>query len=144
MNFCRFTFAVGQSFSSIVRPVSVSRDVDGQRTSKLLILGGAFFGFGRGGSKRNRVVIYNIYLEPVNDPRLGGIVGRHFHFHTVANCQADKTFAHFARNVREHEMVVRQRDPEHRPWQDAHNGAFEADCFFRIHYADVANSAALT
>ena len=37
VNFCVFTLAVGQRFSSIVRPVSVNREVDGQRTSKLLI-----------------------------------------------------------------------------------------------------------
>src|SRR5262249_23503865 len=71
VNLWRFTFAAGQSFSSIVRPVSVSRDVDGQRTSRLLILGSAFFGRGRGGWNRNRDGI----SEPVNDPRLGGIVG---------------------------------------------------------------------
>jgi hypothetical protein len=34
-NFSGFTFAVGQRASSIVRPVSVSFDVEGQRTSKL-------------------------------------------------------------------------------------------------------------
>jgi hypothetical protein len=63
--------AAGQSFSSIVRPVSVSLDVEGQRTSKLLMFGAAFFGRGRGRSNRNRDGI----LKPVNDPRLGDIVG---------------------------------------------------------------------
>jgi hypothetical protein len=51
MNFCVLTLAVCQRFSSIVRPVSVSFDVEGQRTSKLLIFGAVFFGRRRGGSK---------------------------------------------------------------------------------------------
>jgi hypothetical protein len=70
VNFCVFTLAVGQRFSSIVLPVSVSFDVEGQRTSKLLMLGPGF-GFGRrGGSKKNRVAI----SKPINDARLGGVV----------------------------------------------------------------------
>jgi len=51
---CVFILAVGQRFSSM-SSVSVTFDVEGQRTSKLLMLG-PVFGFGRrGGSKRNRV-----------------------------------------------------------------------------------------
>jgi len=57
VNFCVFILAVRQRFSSIVLPVSVSFEVEGQRTSKLLMLGPAF-GFGRrGGSKKNRVAM---------------------------------------------------------------------------------------
>jgi hypothetical protein len=49
--------AVAQRFSSIVLPVSVSFDVEGQRTSKLLMMGPTF-GFGRrGGSNKNLVAI---------------------------------------------------------------------------------------
>src|SRR5256885_15064827 len=60
VNFCAFTLAVGQSFSFMVRPVSVSLDVEGQRTSKLL-RPVPIFGFGRrGGSKRNRVAIIRV------------------------------------------------------------------------------------
>jgi hypothetical protein len=55
VNFCVFSLAVAQRFSSIVLPVSVSFDVEGQRTSKLLMLGPTF-GLGRrGGSNRNLV-----------------------------------------------------------------------------------------
>src|SRR5256885_12409762 len=83
VNFCAFTLAVGQSFSFTVRPVSVNFDVEGQRTSKLL-RPVPTFGFGRrGGSKRNRVAI--IKLKSINDPRLGGIVGRHLHLYTISN-----------------------------------------------------------
>src|SRR6516225_6620393 len=46
VNFCVFTLAVRQRFSSIVRPVSVNFDVEGQRTSKLFRLAPAL-GFGR-------------------------------------------------------------------------------------------------
>jgi len=41
-----------------------------------------------------------------------------------------KSFAHFARNMREHEMTVRWREPKHGYGQDRHNRislmAFEA------------------
>jgi hypothetical protein len=57
VNFCFFTFAVAQSFSSIVRPVSVSLEVVGQRTSRLFSPA-LRFAFGRrGGSNKNRVAI---------------------------------------------------------------------------------------
>jgi hypothetical protein len=60
VNFCVFNVTVGQRFSSIVLPVSVSFDVEGQRTSKLLMLGPAF-GFGRrGASKKNLVAIIKV------------------------------------------------------------------------------------
>jgi hypothetical protein len=50
VNLCPFTFATGHNFSLIVRPVSVSFEVEGQRTNKLFML---IFGSGRrcGGSK---------------------------------------------------------------------------------------------
>jgi len=118
VNFCRFIFAPGQRFCSIVRPVSVSFEVEGQRTSKLF-RSAQTFGFGRrrGGSKQNRLAM----SEPVNNPRFGGIVGRHLHPHTIARRQANETFAHFARDMRKHEMIVRKRDPKHRSGQHAHD-----------------------
>ncbi len=56
----------------MVSPVSVSRDVEGQRMSRLLMLGRAF-AFGRGASKKNLVA--TVRLESVNDARFGGVVG---------------------------------------------------------------------
>jgi hypothetical protein len=50
VNVSGFISAAGQSFSSMVRPVSVSFEVEGQRTNKLFKPARAF-GFGRGGSK---------------------------------------------------------------------------------------------
>jgi hypothetical protein len=38
VNFCVFSLAVAQRLSSIVLPASVGFDVEGQRTSKLLML----------------------------------------------------------------------------------------------------------
>ena len=60
VNFSVFSLTVDQRFSSIVLPVSVSFDVEGQRTSKLLRLGPTF-GFGRrGGSNKNLVAIIKV------------------------------------------------------------------------------------
>jgi hypothetical protein len=93
VNFCVFTFAVRQRFSSIVRPVSVSFDVEGQRTSKLLMLAPAF-GFGRrGGSKKNLLAM----SESINNASFGGVVGRHLHFYPVPECKANETLAHLPR-----------------------------------------------
>ncbi len=44
--------------------------------------------------------------------------------------------------MRKNKVIVRERDAKHRPRQHAHDGALKADCFFGIHYVDVANSAA--
>src|SRR5947207_10384162 len=51
--------------------------------------------------------------ESINDPRLGGVVRRHMHFHSVANGKSNKTFAHFSGDVREHEIVIGKRNPKH-------------------------------
>jgi hypothetical protein len=119
VNFCIFTVAVCQSFSSIVLPVSVSLDVEGQRTSKLLMLAPAFAFGRRGGSKKNRVAM----SESINDASFGGVIGRHLHFHPVANREANETLAHLSGNVCENEMVVRERDTKHGPGEHRHDGA---------------------
>src|SRR5215475_10416273 len=80
VNFCAFTVAVCQRSSSIVLPVSVSFEVEGQRTSRLLMLRRAAFAR-RGGSKKNLVAI----LESINNARPGSVVGRHLHFYPVPN-----------------------------------------------------------
>jgi hypothetical protein len=117
--------AVCQSFSSIVLPVSVSFDVEGQRTSKLLMLE-RIFGFGRrGGSKKNLVAI----SESINNPSFSGVVGRHLHFHPVPDCKPNETFAHLPGNVRENEMIVRKRDAKHGSGEHRHDGALQFDCF---------------
>ena len=129
MNFCVFILAVGQRFSSIVRPVSVSFDVEGQRTSKLLMLG-PVFGFGRrGGSKRNRVAM----SESINDASFARVVWRHLHSYSITNCQANESLAHLSGDVRQNKMLVRKRDAKHRPGKHHRDGALQFDGFFRIH-----------
>jgi hypothetical protein len=131
VSFCVFTLAVCQRFSSIVRPVSVNFDVDGQRTSKLLMLG-PVFGFGRrGGSKRNRFAM----SESINDAGFGSVVWWHLHSHSITNCKPNKTLAHLSGDVRENKMLVRKRDAKHRPGKHHRDGALQFDCFFRIHPA---------
>src|SRR5437667_12566898 len=91
VNFCVFILAVRQRFSSIVLPVSVSFEVEGQRTSKLLMLGPAF-GFGRrGGSKKNRVAM----LEPINDAIFVGVVLRYPPVYSIACRQPINASPHF-------------------------------------------------
>ncbi len=84
--------------------------------------------------------------EPVDDPRLGRVVGRHLHFHPVANGKANKTFAHLAGNMREHEMIIRKCDAKHGARKHRHDGALQCNGFFGIHDVNVrvglANSAA--
>jgi hypothetical protein len=119
VNFCGFTLAVCQRFSSIVCPVSVNFEVEGQRTSRLLMLGPAL-GFAlRGGSNKNRVGI----SESVNDTGFGSVVQGHLHFHPVANCKPNKAFAHLPENVSKNETVVSERDAKHRSGQHRSNDA---------------------
>jgi hypothetical protein len=124
---------VGQRFSSIVIPVSVSFDVEGQRTSRLLMLGPAF-GFGRrGGSNKNLVAM----SESINDASFGRVVRRHFHSHSITNRKPNETPAHPPGNVGENQMIVRERDAEHGSWKHHRDGALQLDCFLRIHDAYV-------
>ena len=75
--------------------------------------------------------------ESINDPRLGGVVRRHMHFHSVANGKSNKTFAHFSGDVREHEIVIGKRNPKHCSGQHVHNRAFDLNRLFRIHDVDL-------
>jgi hypothetical protein len=103
--------------------------VEGQRTSKLLMLGPGFVLGRRGGSKRNRVAM----SESINDASFGGIVGRHLHFHPVSDCKPNETFTHLPGNVCENLMIVRKRDAKHGSGEHRHNGALQFNSFFRIH-----------
>jgi len=93
------------------------------------MLGPGFVLGRRGGSKRNRVAI----SESINDASFGSVVGRHFHFHSVSDCKSNEALAHLPGNVRENQVIVRQRNAKHGSWQDAHDSAFQIDGFFRIH-----------
>ena len=65
--------------------------------------------------------------ETINDARLAGIIRRHLQLYPIANSEANPALPHLARNVREHEMIVRERDTKHRARQDSHDGPFELE-----------------
>ena len=112
----------------MVLPVSVSFDVEGQRTSKLLILGPAFTFGRRGGSNRNLVGI----LESINNTSFSGVVRRHLHFHSITNCKPNETFAHLSGNMRKNQALVCERDAKHGSGQHHGDGALQLDRFLRI------------
>jgi len=133
VNFWMVILAVSQRFSSIVCPVSVSFEVEGQRTSKLLILRPAFAFGRRGRSKKNLCPI----SEPIHNARFGDVVWRHLHFYAITDCQTNKAFAHFPWDMRKDQMVVRKRDAKHGPGKHRHDGAFHFNGFFGIHNSDL-------
>ncbi len=78
--------------------------------------------------------IFNFFLcEPINDAGLVDIVRRHFEFHAVANRKANKTFAHFSRNMREHKVLVCQRDTKHCAGKNRQDCPFHFNSFFQAH-----------
>jgi len=79
-------------------------------------------------------------LESVNNPSFGGIVRGHLHPDPIAYRQADKTFAHFARNMRQHKMIVRKRDPKHCSGQHGHDRSFQFDRFFGVSHCPLVIS----
>src|SRR5437870_8012915 len=84
---------------------------------------------------RGEVVAKNFIslCEPINDAGLVDIVRRHFEFHAVANRKANKTFAHLSRNMREHEVLVCQRDTKHCAGKNRQDCPFHFNSFFQAH-----------
>lgn len=80
------------------------------------------------------------WSEAEGDASLGGVVGRHFHFHAVADDEFDEALAHFARDVGEHDEFVGEFDAELGTCEDLHDGALDLDGSFRI-VVDLAGSA---
>ena len=70
-----------------------------------------------------------------NDPRLGQVVGRQFHFHFVARHDPDEMLAHLAGNMSQDVAIPRQIDAEHRPGQHLRHRSFRHDLFFLRHEA---------
>jgi hypothetical protein len=136
VNLWVFTLAVRQRSSSIVLPVSVSFEVEGQRTSKLLTLRPAFGFARRGGSNKNLVAM----SESINDAGFGGVVGRHLHFHPVPDCKTNEPLAHLSGNVRENEMIVRKRDAKHGTREHRRDHPLELDRFFRIQHVGLGDA----
>ena len=74
-------------------------------------------------------------LHPICNPRFGRVVGRHFHFHAVADDEADEAFPHFAGDVGEDDLFVDgQLDLEHGAGQHLHDGAVHFDFAFGIDF----------
>ena len=71
--------------------------------------------------------------ESINDTSFRGVVRRHLHSHSIADCKPNEPLAHLSGYMREHEMIVRERDAKHGPGQDHHDGALQLDRFLRIH-----------
>ena len=67
--------------------------------------------------------------EPIDDPRLREIVRRHFQLHAIARGETDESLAHFARDVREHEVLVRQLHAKH--------GSGEDGRYFTLDFDDI-------
>ena len=81
-------------------------------------------------SRKRSLEVVSHLAEPVNDSRFFYIVRRHLQPDAVAHGQADKTFAHFSRDVCEHEVFVSESDAKHCSGQHGGNGALELDRFF--------------
>jgi len=130
VNSCVFILALRQRSSCIVLPVSVSFEVEGQRTSKLFMSRPVFGFVRRGGSNKNLVAM----SESINDAGFGGVVGRHLYFHPVPDCKANEPLAHLSGNVRENEMIVRKRDAEHSASEHRRDHPLQLDRFFGIQH----------
>jgi len=84
------------------------------------------FGFGRrGGSKKNLVGM----SESIHDARFSGVIRRHLHSYSIANCEANKSLAHFPGDVRENQVIVRKRNAKHGSGKDRHDRALDGDRF---------------
>src|SRR6266496_1900059 len=69
-------------------------------------------------------------FQTPGDPRLGQVVGRHLHFHAVADGQAHPALAHLATDGGEHEVFVVEFDSEHRAREHGLNAALDFNVFF--------------
>src|SRR5438045_2960117 len=76
--------------------------------------------------------------DSINDTSFGGVIGRHLHFHPVANREADETLPHLSGNVCENEMIVREGNAKHGSGKHRHDGALQLNGFFRVHISMLA------
>ena len=86
---------------------------------------------------RTRIRLVMLFLcrltESIDDASFIHIVGRHLQLHPIAGRQADKAFAHLARDMRENEMLVREFHAKHRAGQHGDDLAFQLDRFDYCH-----------
>ena len=76
---------------------------------------------------------HRVLLEPVVDPALGQIVGRHFDHDAIAGQDTDAVLAHLSGGVGNDFMVVVELHAKRRVGQKLGNGAFEFQQFFLGH-----------
>ena len=76
--------------------------------------------------------------QPIDDARLVEIVGRHLELHPVPAGQPDETLAHFAGDVGEDFVFVRELHLEHRAREDGDDFAFEFDGLVAINDGGIA------
>jgi hypothetical protein len=70
---------------------------------------------------------------PEGNPPFAQIVGRHLHVDLVSDADADEILAHLAGNMGQHLVAVRERHPEHRPWQHLRHCTGQFNWFFFRH-----------
>lgn len=68
--------------------------------------------------------------ESINNACFIEIVGCHFQFDVVACGQSNEPFSHFTRDMRQNQMIVRQRNAEHASRQDGNYSAVNSNTFF--------------
>jgi hypothetical protein len=68
--------------------------------------------------------------QPPGDARLVQVIRRHFHLHSVADRESHPTFSHFAANRRQHDVLVRQLNAEHRAGENYCYDAFYFNVLF--------------
>ena len=68
--------------------------------------------------------------QPPGNTCLVQIIGRHFHFDTVSDGQADPSLAHLATNRGEDSMLIIQLDTKHRSSQHRCDNTFHFNMFF--------------
>jgi hypothetical protein len=71
--------------------------------------------------------------QSIGDPRLGDVVRRHFHTDTVAGCETDKMFTHFAGYMCQNLMLVVKHDPKHGSGQNSLDCPFQFYWLFGAH-----------
>jgi hypothetical protein len=68
-----------------------------------------------------------------NYPSLRQIVGRDLDAHTIPRDDSDEIFAHFTGDMREHNVPIRQFQPEHCARQDIDHNSFSNNRLFFRH-----------
>src|SRR5436190_5531808 len=80
-------------------------------------------------------------VMPESDPRFPKVVRGHLNVHFVSDTNADKVFAHFAGDMGEHFVTVRQSHPKHSTGQNLCHCPRQFNWFFLRHAANTCNES---